>query len=132
MWFQKLLNIVGKWKVHLLINFFLINFIFNDVSNYPDGAIHIFQSNVFPMFSTPNFANFRKDISKQNLFSSPEHEVLKVSFVIAFCPASVNIFSSVTSWSTGMKIHRKHSLNDLTRIPNLWDPCIILVYMATK
>ena len=59
---------------------------------------------------------------------------------VAFCPAtvvhrawSVNIFSSVTSRSIGMKLHRKHSLNDLTRIPsNIWDPCRILVSMVIK
>ena len=39
-------------------------------------------------------------------------------------PASVNFFSSVTSGSIGMKLHRKHPLNDLTR----W----ILVSMATQ
>ena len=49
--------------------------------------------------------------------------------VIAFCPkgvvrcaSSVNILSSVTSQSIGMRRHRKHPLNDLTRIPsNVWD-----------
>ena len=68
------------------------------------------------------------------IFSSPENEVLKVSYFIAFCPAaSGNIFSSVTSGSIVMKLHRKHPLNVLTRIPsNFWDSCRILVSMATK
>ena len=48
-------------------------------------------------------------------------------------PACVNFFSSVTSGSIGIKLHRKHPLNDLTRFPsNIWDPCRILVSMATK
>ena len=48
-------------------------------------------------------------------------------------PSCVNFFSSVTSGSIGMKLHRKDTLNDLTRFPsNFWDPCRILVSMATK
>ena len=44
--------------------------------------------------------------------------------VIALFPSSVNIFSSVTSQSIVMKLHRKHPLNVLTRIPsNCLDPC---------
>ena len=64
--------------------------------------------------------------------------VLKVSYCdrllsVVRHASSVNFFSSVTSGSNGMKLHRKHPLNDLTRFPsNLWDPCRILVSMATK
>ena len=54
------------------------------------------------------------------LFSSPEHTVLKVSYCNHqlsgnWC-ASVNIIFSVTSGSIGMKLHRKHPLNGHTRI----------------
>ena len=60
--------------------------------------------------------------------------------LIAFCPtfvvhhaSCVNFFSSVISGSIGMKLNRKHPLNDLTRFPsNFWDPCRILVSMSTK
>ena len=69
-----------------------------------------------------------------NIFSS------RRVIVIAFCPecivrcaSCVNFFSSVTSGSIGMKLHRKLPLNDLTRFPsNFWDPCRILVSMAMK
>ena len=48
-------------------------------------------------------------------------------------PSSDNLFSSVTNGSVGMKLPRKHPFNDITRIPsNVWDPCRILVSMATK
>ena len=44
----------------------------------------------------------------------------------------INIFS-VTSWSIGIKLHRKHHLNVLTIIPSICvDPCRILVSMATE
>ena len=53
--------------------------------------------------------------------------------MIAFCPSSVNIFSSVTSGSIVMKLHRKHPLNVLSRIPsNFWDPCRITVSEKTQ
>ena len=53
--------------------------------------------------------------------------------VIAFCPSSVNFFSSVTSGSIELKLHRKHPLNGLMGIPSkFWDSCRILVSMATK
>ena len=57
------------------------------------------------------------------LFSSPEHEVLKASYcdrlLSGVCSASsVNIFSSVPSGSLWMKLHRKHPLNDLNRVPS--------------
>ena len=46
---------------------------------------------------------------------------------------SVNINSSVYSGSISMKLHRKHPLNVLTRIPsNIVDPFRILVPMATR
>ena len=54
-----------------------------------------------------------------NSFTFLAHLSMKCSrrvIVIAFYPASVNIFSSVTSASIEMKLHRKHSLNVLTRI----------------
>ena len=76
-----------------------------------------------------------KVISGSNctVFSSPE---LKVSYCdrllsgVVRCASCVNIFSFVTSWTIGMKLHRKYPLNDRTRIlPNLWNTCRIL---ATK
>ena len=55
-------------------------------------------------------------------------EVLQVSYCDHL--SCFNIFSSVTSGSIGMKLNRKHPLNDFTRIsPNCWDPNRIL---ATK
>ena len=58
------------------------------------------------------------------IFSSPEHKVLKVSYCDRLSSSvrrqsSVNFFSSVTSGSFGMKLHRQHPLNDLIRIPSL-------------
>ena len=63
-----------------------------------------------------------------SFFSSPEHKVLKVSYCdhLLCCASSVNFFSTVTRGSIWMKLHRKHPLNDLTKIPsNVLDPCRI-------
>ena len=69
-----------------------------------------------------DFGKEKQEFLKDHIFSSPVHEVLKVSYCDrpmsgVRCPSSVNIFSSVTGGSTGMKLHRKHPLNVLTRIP---------------
>ena len=78
------------------------------------------------------FQGFWRCFQSRLLFSSPEL-CSRWVIVIAFCPSCVNFFSSVTSRSIGMKLYRKHPLNDLTRFPsNFWDPCKILVSMATK
>ena len=74
----------------------------------------------------------------KTVFSSPEHEVLKVSY--CDLPMSgvrrvsfVNIFSSITNGLIRMKLHNRHPLNVLTRITSIvWDSCIIRVSMATK
>ena len=73
------------------------------------------------------------------IFSSPEL-CSRWVIVIAFCPASVVRRQScvvrqllLLSGSIGMKLHRKHPLNDLTRFPSIFlDPCRILVSMAMK
>ena len=59
--------------------------------------------------------------------------LIKSLVCLSHRPSCVNFFSSITSGSLGMKLHRKHPLNDFTRFPsNCWDPCRIMVSMATE
>ena len=88
---------------------------------------HIFWFNILTMEHENQLLGFcdkegSRSTCDSSIFSSPVHEVLKVSYcdrpMSGVGPvSSVNIFSSVTGGSTGMKLSRTHPLNVLTRIP---------------
>ena len=68
------------------------------------------------------------------IFSSPEL-CSRWVIVIAFCPSSVmrQLLLLSNQWVNWDETSQKASSHDLTRFPSIfWDPCRILVFMATK